>query len=201
MSMEASAISSSSERPLNHAGLAAARSHPLQPPPGAGREPRHGTPQTIDLLCAIAELSLPHPVHPIGKWELLTVFRRLTALVVIWVSLLAAAPSAFACAWVVLKSDCCPAGSPTSRGGEGSAVLTDVGAALCCAAQPEVSPTIAAGSVRTAHERNLHPPLAVIAESVSWTAPSSARVVPPPLIRSPRNDGALTYLHTARLRL
>lgn len=171
------------------------------------REPRHGTPRTIDLLCGIAERKRARTVYPAGTLELWPVLRRLTAVVVIWVSLLSAAFPAFACSLDVSKSDCCDQGGVPSpcTGGERFVPPLDVTAAMCCASGHAAFPDVAMGSARTSHERGHYPSspdrVALIAWSTSWSVPVPARLITPSLIQSPPSAAALTYLHTARLRL
>lgn len=158
----------------------------------------------IDLLLAI-----PQPTGPGGsarKWELPPVLRRLTTAVVIWVSLLGVAIPAFGCSLIASKGDCCPAGaSLPCPSGEGFTQPPDAMAACCSSGHASPS-VVAIDSGRALYERDHHPnsspdPFVLVAWPTFW----SAAVFNPParasLIRLPRSDAALTYLHTARLRL
>jgi len=174
---------------------------------GNEREPRHATHWTIDLLCGIAERRDARTVQPAGNLEWLPVLRRLAAVVVIGVSLLSAAFPAFACSMDASKSDCCGQGGAPSfcTSGERFMPPSDVTASMCCASGQAAFPDVAIGSGRTSHERGHYPsspdPVALIAWSASWSVPASTPRVTPSLIRSPPGTAALTYLHTARLRL
>jgi hypothetical protein len=133
--------------------------------------------------------------------------RRLTAVVVIWVSLLGAAFPAFACSLAASTGDCCGqarASSPCA-GGEGFVQLPDATTARCCASAHAAVPSVAIDSSRASHERGHHPsspdPLVLIAWWASWSAPVPPRLITPSLIRLPASAAALTYLYTARLRL
>ena len=144
---------------------------------------------------------------PCPALELWPVLRRLTAVVVIWVSLLSAAFPAFACSLDVSKSDCCGQGGVPSpcTGGERFVPPLDVTAAMCCASGHAAFPDVAMGSARTSHERGHYPSspdrVALIAWSTSRSLAVPARLITPSLIQSPPSAAALTYLHTARLRL
>ena len=133
--------------------------------------------------------------------------RRLTAVVVIGVSLLGAAFPAFACSLDASNSACCGQGGAPSpcTGGEGFVPALGVTAAICCASGQAASPNVAIDSGRTSHERGHHPsspdPYVLIARSAIWPVPVTASLANPSLIRSPPGTAALTYLRTARLRL
>jgi hypothetical protein len=127
---------------------------------------------------------------------------RLSIALVIWLGLLWVASPAFACARIADR-DCCPAGAGSPC--EGTGIDLSTVAALCCAAAPAASPTVAADCARTAHVQphTADPPDAIaafvwLATVGSFTEPPS---LAPPEIGGVRPDAALTYLHTLRLRL
>lgn len=171
------------------------------------RESRRGPSRTIDLWCNIAELKPPGMGHSADNLESLRVLRRLTAVVVIWVSLLGAAFPAFACTLAASNSECChQAGTtPPCAGDVGFGQPVNATTASCCAAGHETFPGVAFDSDRTSPERghDLSPPgsFVLIAWSASWLAPVLAPLTTPTLMRPPPSGAALTYLHTARLRL
>jgi len=143
---------------------------------------------------------------PAGNWELLPVLRRLTAVAVILLNLLGAASPAFACSLAAPMSDCCGQAGTSSpcAGGEGFVQGSDDTTARCCASGYAAFPGAAIDSGRTSSEHS-HPPsssdaLPVIAWSASWSSPVLAHLTLASLIRPPPS-AALTYLHTARLRL
>ena len=134
--------------------------------------------------------------------------RRLTALAIVWVSLLTVASPAFACSLIAsAMGDCCPEGAPSPcTGGEGFTQALDGMPASCCASTHVSSAVMIVGSERAAHERGHLPrlfphALVPVACTTRWMATASARLTPAVPIRSPRSDAALIYLHTARLRL
>jgi len=139
------------------------------------------------------------------EFGVVPVLRRLAAVVVIWVSLLSAAFPAFACSLDASKSDCCGGVPSPCTGGERFVPSLDITAAICCGSGHAAFPDVAIDTGRTSHERGHYPsspdPLALIAWSASWSVPVPARLIIPSLIRAPPNTAALTYLHTARLRL
>jgi hypothetical protein len=171
------------------------------------REPRRGTPWTVDLSGGIAERISSCGVHPTGNLEWLPVLRRLTAFVIIWVSLLGAAFPAFACSLAASQSGCCgEAGTPSPcSGGERFVPPLDVTPAICCASGHTAVPSMAVDSGRTSHEPGHSPTspdqFVLIAWSTSWLTPVRTSLNTAPLTPSPLSTAALTYLHTARLRL
>jgi hypothetical protein len=162
--------------------------------------------QTIDLSCDIADLMNPCRVCPAGRVELLPVLRRLTAIVVIWASLLWAAAPALACSLSAFNKDCCPAGTSAPCAGQaGSARHFDAVEMPCCASGQATVADAAIDSGHTSHERGHYPaspdPFVLIAWSASWLAPVPTTPGSPSRVRPPPSFAALTYLHTARLRL
>ncbi len=133
-------------------------------------------------------------------------FRRLTAAVVIWMSLLGVAFPALACS-LATSADCCsqPDTSSPCAGGPGFSQLPDVTTALCCASGPAAFPSAATDSGRALHERAQHPSspdlVVLIAWYATWSAPLPEPSIIPSLSRSPPSAAAPTYLQTARLRL
>jgi hypothetical protein len=174
--------------------------------PGKG-EPRHGTPRVLDLQRDIAELNWPCTVNTTGNLELLRMLRRLTAVVVIWMSLLGAAFPALACSLAASTADCCgqPGTSSPCAGGAGFSQLPDVTTALCCSSGHAASASVAIDSRGASHERDQHPsspdPVVLIAWYASWSAPVPEPLITLSLSRSPPSAAAPTYLQTARLRL
>jgi hypothetical protein len=169
------------------------------------RDPRHGTPRVLDLQWNIAELNWLGTVNTAGNLELLRMLRRLTALVVIWMSLLGAAFPALACS-LAASADCCgQPGTSSPCAGAGFSQLPDVTTALCCASGPAAFPSVATDSGRASHERDQHAsssdPVVLIAWYATWSAPIPAPSIIPSLSRSPPSAAAPTYLQTARLRL
>ncbi len=142
-----------------------------------------------------------------GQLELLTVLRRLTTLVIIWVSLLGAALPAFACSLAAAENDCCGRSGTSSPCTIGTAFTQQADALRvpCCAAGQAASTDIAMDSGRASNERSQHPStspdaLFIVTSRMGWAslrAPAEVAL----LILPPRTDAALTYLHTARLRL
>ena len=138
--------------------------------------------------------------------ELLPVLRRLTAIVVIWASLLWAVGPALACSLSAFSKDCCPAGTSAPCAGQaGSAQHFDTVEVPCCASGQATVADVAIDSGRTSHERGHYPtspdPIVLIAWSVSWLASVHTTPTLPSRVRPPPSFAALTYLHTARLRL
>jgi hypothetical protein len=132
--------------------------------------------------------------------------RRLTAVVVIWMSLLGVAFPALACS-LATSADCCgqPGTSSPCAGRASLPQLPDVTTALCCASGPAAFPSVATDSGRALHERAQHPsfpdPVVLIAWYATWSAAAPAPSIIPSLSRSPPSAAAPTYLQTARLRL
>jgi hypothetical protein len=133
--------------------------------------------------------------------------RRLTAVVVIWISLLGAAFPALACSLAASTADCCgqPGTSSPCAGGAGFSQLPDVATAPCCASAPAAFPSAASDSGRGSHVREQHSsssdPVVLIAWYATWSARVPAPSIIPSLSRSPPSDAVPTYLQTARLRL
>lgn len=133
--------------------------------------------------------------------------RRLTAIVMIWVSLLGAALPAFACASAGFAHDCCAGaagGSPCA--GDTSLVQASDGAAMsCCASGHPASPNALVDSGRSSHESDHCAGSPDTLAPAAWSAlPSAAqltRMAVPPPTRAPPGAASRTYLHTARLRL
>ena len=136
-----------------------------------------------------------------GKLELASVFRQLTAILLVWASLLGTSTAALTCA---TPADCCPPNSRTPCNyPEPSFQVT--APAICCTVAPAQSRNLAVATERSAPERDQSsgsPDLVVVA---AWLAlgpeASTRRIADPPAAAAPRTDGTLTYLRTARLRL
>jgi hypothetical protein len=127
---------------------------------------------------------------------------RFAIVLVAWLGLLWAYSPALACARIADR-DCCPAGPGAPCDGRGIDLSTV--AALCCAAAPAASPTVAADVARAAHVQPHTPDSLDTIAALAWLAIAGAFTRPPPLappeIARVRPDAALTYLHTLRLRL
>ena len=132
--------------------------------------------------------------------------RRLTAIIVLWVSLLGAALPT--CASAMSSCDCCDhAGAAIPCTGDGAfAARLDVTSKQCCATGQPGFPAAAMDSNRTSDERAQVPsspdPLVLVAWSASWAAPfTTPPIIPWHRVRSPSRSAVPTYLYTARLRL
>jgi hypothetical protein len=128
--------------------------------------------------------------------------RRLFALLVVWVGLIAAGAPAFACATAAAAGNCCPVDGPS-----GCAQLYEqLGpeATACCitAAAPSVmvsaEPSRELHSVQCGH--GSADPVAAVA-SLSSILHRRGSQLALPLPAPTHTDASLTYLHTARLRL
>jgi hypothetical protein len=134
------------------------------------------------------------------------VLRRLTAIVVIWASLFWAVAPALACSLSAFSKDCCPAGTSAPCAGQArSAHHFDTVEVPCCASGQATVADVAIDSGRASHEGGHCPaspdPIVLIAWSASWLAPVPTTPTIPSWVRPPPGSAALTYLHTARLRL
>jgi hypothetical protein len=128
--------------------------------------------------------------------------RRLFALFVLWVGLIAAGAPAFACATAAAAGNCCP-----DDASSGCAQLYEqlgAQATVCCATASAPSVVVSAEPSRELHiaqcDDGLGKPIAAAASlsSILYLRDSQlALPVPAPA----RTDASLTYLHTARLRL
>jgi hypothetical protein len=139
-----------------------------------------------------------------GPREWLPVFRRLTTVALIWISLLAVALPAFACSRATCN--CCPIEGSTAGGlGETGIIHPEAAAALCCVDQSEALRPVEREVRRPSHDSKFpqgsRDPAALITGLISRTALRSGELLLPPLAGFVRSDGTLTYLHTARLRL
>jgi hypothetical protein len=130
----------------------------------------------------------------------------LTAIVVIWASLFWAAAPALACSLSTFNKDCCPVGSSAPCAGAArSARHFDAVEMPCCASGQATVADVAIDSGRASHERGHYPTspdsFLLIAWSASWLASVPTAPTIPSNVRPPPSFAALTYLHTARLRL
>ena len=131
-------------------------------------------------------------------------FRRLIALLIVSVSLLAAAVPTMACGAMVGNGDCCPTRVPPCTGGERETAATPAAAACCVVTSlPKLALVLESGrrdAVR-AQQSGTPDPLA----SASLAAVVQRSVDERPVLidadHARRNDASLTYLLTARLRL
>jgi hypothetical protein len=129
---------------------------------------------------------------------------RLKSLLVMVLVLLGAAAPAFACSMPSAERDCCPEGTPAPCEGKGFHFNAIAVAAACCATAPQASTASVASSRSEAEQpQQAGSPDPLVA--LAWLATFNPRSTPlhlPPQPDARRSaDGALTYLHTGRLRL
>jgi hypothetical protein len=129
---------------------------------------------------------------------------RLKSLLVMVLVLLGATAPAFACAMPSAERDCCPEGTPAPCEGKGFHFNALAVAAACCATAPQASTAwIASSRSETEQPQHASSPDPFVA--LAWLATFNPRSPPLPLPPQPDSrrsaDGALTYLHTGRLRL
>ena len=151
----------------------------------------------------LTEFRIGRRVHQDAYRECSTVLRRVTALLVIWASLLAAATPALAC--TLASGSCCPGHATGWCGSPDRELRSDATDTQCCAASPTHSQGVSVAPRRSA--------LVLARVSDSWIPvamdhwSSTAQDAPagrPVLISSGlthRADAALAYLRTGRLRL
>jgi hypothetical protein len=129
--------------------------------------------------------------------------RRLTAILVIWLSLLGVAMPVLACSMGAAGQGCCPAGTQ-SPCGAGSESQWNPTVDLCCSAG-----LISANAPSVEPNRNIQSPLhpgtpdqfVVGGGTTADTGSAAAQSLVSSSIPSKRADAALTYLRTRRLRL
>jgi hypothetical protein len=139
-----------------------------------------------------------------SDWNPLFMLRRLSAILVICVGLLAIGGPAAACALASAKSDCCPeGGQPCGEGGAGSTISPDATACCFIAPTPGVATPVEASLIRAPHHPQAggaDPQLPLL-----WLLtlrPRDAIPIPISYPASSRVDNASrTYLRTLRLRL
>jgi hypothetical protein len=128
--------------------------------------------------------------------------RRLFALFVLWVGLIAAGAPAFACATAAAAGNCCPVDGPF-----GCAQLYEqlgAEATACCVTAAAPSVMVSAEWSRELHiaqsDHGSVDPVAAVASLPSILHRRDSQLALP--IPAPAHtDASLTYLHTARLRL
>ena len=156
----------------------------------------------FDLTPRLTELSATRGSLCSGKPEMASVLRQLTAVLLVWVSLLGTTTAALACD--TPKADCCPPNSRTPCNDPRPSFQL-IAPATCCAVAPVQSRNLAVESERSARERDQSsgsPDLVAIAAWVALGPEASTNsIADPPAAAAPRTDGTLTYLRTARLRL
>ena len=127
---------------------------------------------------------------------------RLTTLLVMGFVLLGAISPALACA--AAERDCCPAGTTTPCGGEGSGYDSNDVVAACCVNTPKTSSAWIAAS-RDPLEGQNHSgssdPIVAIAWLATFAPLPHASHLPTRTAIATHGDGVLTYLRTGRLRL
>lgn len=125
--------------------------------------------------------------------------KRVSILVMFWLGLVWAAAPALACAQTPDR-DCCPPDTHTPCSGDLQAV-----AAACCISAPAASPAAVADAPRGTCVQSPDTDSLDTTTLVAWFATlRPLEHEPPPLppdAPGVRNDAALTYLHTLRLRL
>src|SRR4029077_11752230 len=101
-------------------------------------------------------LTDPIPSIQHGIWR--RMLRRLTAVLLIWMSLLGVAFPALACS-LAASADCCGQAGTSSpcAGGAGFTQLPDVTTALCCSSGNAASESVAIDSRGASHERDQLP--------------------------------------------
>ena len=129
--------------------------------------------------------------------------RRLFALFVLWVGLIAAGAPAFACATAAAAGNCCPADAPS--GCTQTYELLGAEAIVCCITVSAPSAVVSAEPSRelqiAQHDHGASDPVAPVAPLPLLLDPSGSHLVPPAPLLQRTTDASLTYLHTARLRL
>ncbi len=130
--------------------------------------------------------------------------RKLSAILVICVGLLAISSPVAACALASLKSDCCPAGAgtpPCGEEGTGSTVIPDT--STCCLEAPSTCAVVESSRVRAPLDSQGGGPDPRLA--LFWILtlrPAESILIPLSHRAQGRTDDAsLTYLRTLRLRL
>ena len=129
--------------------------------------------------------------------------RRLTAILAIWLSLVAVPMPVLACSMGVAGAGCCPVRTQIPCGGSGESQWNAT-VTLCCSA----GPTSASGpsvEPRRSAQAPFHPatPDQLVVSGWITTHPinAAAQLIFAASTASHRADAALTYLRTGRLRL
>jgi hypothetical protein len=129
--------------------------------------------------------------------------RRLTAILVFWLSLLGVAMPVLACSMGVAADGCCAVRSQSPCGGSGDSQWNAT-VTLCCSAGPASASGPSVEPSRST-QAPLHPgtPHQLVVSGWTTTNPvnAAAQLVFASSISTHRADAALTYLHTRRLRL
>ena len=142
--------------------------------------------------------------HKAGS-EMLPVFRRLIALLIVSVGLLSTALPAIACELAARQGDCCPADAPSPCARVELAIALRPAFADCCVVNrpsaPSIVPVSGGNEPERAHRSGSPDPLVTSLRLAAAQRPESAHSIAPALSHSPRNDASSTYLLTGRLRL
>jgi hypothetical protein len=133
------------------------------------------------------------------------VHRRFSAILIVWVGLLAPAGAvALGCTTAAGDGDCCPAGS-FAHCGDPMPPIQPQPVSACCHTAPSPSRTLVVDSSRAAWEREKNsgsPDFAVIVGAVLPSRQSVLACRPPRCGAADMcGDGTLTFLLTGRLRL
>jgi hypothetical protein len=118
--------------------------------------------------------------------------RRSIALFVLWIGLVGAGSSAFACATAASLGDCCPPG--TDAGCNQTYEQLAVDAAIGCV-------TAVASSQVVQRDCGSADPVVTVAAASAFIDSSHLPSCEAPRACPARTDASLTYLHTGRLRL
>lgn len=129
--------------------------------------------------------------------------RKLSAILLLCIGLLAIAGPAAGCVLAAANADCCPAGGAPcgDENGAGATLATD--ASACCLTS-STSPGVTAelSRVRAPEPQAVSPdPQLSLAWLLTWQAPQSIQISTSQFAYRLSVDASLTYLHTLRLRL
>jgi len=137
--------------------------------------------------------------------EYLSVLRRLTVTLVLWLGLLGVGTPAFACSVAALDTDCCPQDTPAPCTDNDFNGGLSASAAFCCVAAPTPARTVSVDAGRNApdrkHDAGSPDPLGLPAWITSLPTVAAPPNITAVLVSPGRTDAALTYLRTGRLRL
>ena len=131
--------------------------------------------------------------------------RRLTALLVMVLVLLGTVAPTLACAAALSTRDCCPEGSTTPCGGEGSGTRFNGLVEACCLSAPQASPAWVSASREQTERQSSHSgspdPVVAVAWLLTLSHQPHTHDLPTLSAVAIPGDGVLTYLRTGRLRL
>jgi hypothetical protein len=164
-----------------------------------GRTPLFTRPRAETRRIPLTELTLGSNVQYSCAAGRNRQVRRLTTILVSWLSLVGVAMPVLACSLGGTGAGCCPAQTQPPCGtseAQWSATVT-----VCCSAGPQSTSAVAVKPNRDV-QSFFGSDTATLTIVGNWTPGSaSARAVAPSSIPARRADAALTYLHTGRLRL